>query len=307
MDPNLIKGIEATVGTVAAAPVANTFVTKVFNAVGILFAPTGIVRAARAEVEADKIRAVGRIEISVIEHRALERMVREQGKIQENIESITEKANHKLPPDITAETVAALDDEWIVNFFDKCRLVSNPEMQELWASILARQATQSGSFSKRTIEIVSTLERQDAESFAKLGGFVWDLRPPTSLVFDYNDSFYTSRGIDFVFLNHLASIGLLTIHGLGLQQTSAPDPYRIVYRGSAHYVSNAKTFGTIPIGKVMFTQAGIELVLVCELSPVEGFVEYVATKWAESGVALSCRWPPQMLDDDQPVKTLLLD
>lgn len=72
---------------------ATVLIEKVSDAVGGIAKPWGqIVRIARAEVAAETIRAQGRIQISEIEERALVRMVREEGKKQENIENITAKS-----------------------------------------------------------------------------------------------------------------------------------------------------------------------------------------------------------------------
>ncbi len=280
---------------VVAAPVANTLITKVFNAVGIIYEPTRVARAATAEVEADKIRAVGQIEISDIQRRGLERMVREQGRIQQNIESITEQAAQKLPPDTKPETLEAVDDDWIVNFFDKCRLVSKPEMQDFWASILARQATKNGSFSKRTIEIVSTLEKADAELFTKVCGYVWAMTHLTPLIFDETASFYENNGIDFESLNHLASFGLITFFHEGLLRTDIPDGFLATYYGVAHRLNHGIRPNHLPIGKVRLTQAGEELAPVCGSKPVEGLTEYVAEMWAGQGVRVSCVYCPDAL------------
>jgi hypothetical protein len=47
-----------------------------------------------------------------------------------------------------------LDEDWIAHFFDKCENVSNKEMQTLWSRLLAVEATTSGTYSKRTIDLV---------------------------------------------------------------------------------------------------------------------------------------------------------
>ena len=33
-----------------------------------------------------------------------------------------------------------MEEDWIANFFDKCRIVSDSEMQSLWARVLAGEA-----------------------------------------------------------------------------------------------------------------------------------------------------------------------
>jgi carbamoylphosphate synthase small subunit len=70
---------------------ATVFIEKISDAVGGVAKPWQLTRVAKAEAKADIIRSQAKIEISELERRALERMVREEGKKQENIESIAEK------------------------------------------------------------------------------------------------------------------------------------------------------------------------------------------------------------------------
>ncbi len=65
---------------------ATVLVEKVCNAVGVIYESVHIKRKARAEAEAEKIKALARIELSEIEHRAVERFVHQEARKQENIE-----------------------------------------------------------------------------------------------------------------------------------------------------------------------------------------------------------------------------
>src|SRR5208282_4000847 len=112
-----------------------------------------------------------------IEQRALVRMTREEGKRQENIEAIAAEAILEIESGAKPEEV---ESDWLANFFDKCRLVSDPEMRSLWSKILAGQANRPGAFSRRTVEVVSMLEKGDADLFTLLCGFGWtfdELKP----------------------------------------------------------------------------------------------------------------------------------
>ena len=68
-----------------------------------------------------------------------------------------------------------MEDDWIASLFDKSRVVSDSEMQVLWARILAGEANVPGSYSMKTINILSSIDKTDAKAFAKLCAFVWVL------------------------------------------------------------------------------------------------------------------------------------
>ncbi len=162
---------------------ATVLIEKISDAIGALYKPKQIKRIAQAEAEAEKIRALAAIEVTEIQQRALVRLVQEEGKKQENIESITANATTQLNDDAKPEE---MDNDWISHFFEKCRNVSDNEMQCLWSRLLAGEANKPGSYSKRTIELISNLDKSDAHLFTKLCTYAITGRDVFPLVLDHN-------------------------------------------------------------------------------------------------------------------------
>jgi hypothetical protein len=73
---------------------ATVLIEKISDATGGIFKPWQIKRVAKAEAEADEIKAVSKLEITHLQHRALQRFIYEEAKKQKNIEDITRKASH---------------------------------------------------------------------------------------------------------------------------------------------------------------------------------------------------------------------
>jgi len=65
---------------------ATVLIEKVSSAVGIIYEPYHIKRKARAEAEAEKIKAIARIELTELEQRAVNRFVHQEARKQSNIE-----------------------------------------------------------------------------------------------------------------------------------------------------------------------------------------------------------------------------
>jgi hypothetical protein len=59
---------------------ATVLVEKISEAVGGIFKPYQIVRVAKAEAQADRVRAESHIEVSDIQRRAFHRFLEEEGK-----------------------------------------------------------------------------------------------------------------------------------------------------------------------------------------------------------------------------------
>ena len=142
----------------------------------------------------------------------MHRFVKEEAKKQDNIEQVTRKAI----PDLSEQSrPQEIEDDWVINFFDKCRLISDAQMQAIWAKVLSGQANSPGNFSKRTVNLLASLDRSDAELFSKLCSFCWLIGSEiVPLIYHTDDPLYSREGIYFATLKHLDDIGLIRFENL---------------------------------------------------------------------------------------------
>ncbi len=180
-------------------------------------------------------------------------------------------------------TPDSIEDDWLVNFFDKSRIVSDNEMQDLWARVLAGEANVPGTYSKRTVNSLSDLDKAEAQLFVKLCGFGWMIGDVVPLVFDAGAEIYSNHGINFSSLSHLESIGLIQFNGLtGLARTHLPKEVAVRYYGEPLVLEMPKDADNqLEIGQVLLTRIGQELAPICGSIPVKGFREYVMDKWKQ--------------------------
>jgi hypothetical protein len=257
---------------------ATVLIEKISDAVGGVFKPYQIVRVAKADAAANQIRTEAQIQITDLQRRAMYRFLEEEAKKQSNIEDITQKALPHLRQDSTPQDI---EDDWITNFFDKSRIISDSDMQQLWSRVLAGEANSPRSFSRRTVNLLSDLEKRDAELFATLCGFGWIMGDIVPLVFDSQDEIYNQHGINFSTLLHLESLGLIQFNNL-----SGFVFQKINKLGTASYYGTVVNL-TFPndkdnnfeVGKVLFTKAGQELAHVCDSKPIDGFFDFVCKHW----------------------------
>ena len=259
---------------------ADTLIKKISKAVGGYFAPYHIKNVAKAEAEAALIRAQSEIEITDLHRRAVHRWIEDESQHQKNIEKITNKAlpqlNNETSPD-------SMEDDWITNFFDKSRIVSDAEMQALWSRVLAGEANIPGTYSKRTVNFLADLDKTDADLFSKLCGFCWMIGDVVPLVFDVQAEIYRRCGVNFNSLNHLESIGFVQLEGLtGFRRISLPRKFSVSYYGRLLFLEMPEDANNhIEIGHVILTKTGQELAPICGSMPVEGFWDYVTEKWKQ--------------------------
>ena len=254
---------------------ADTLIKKVSLAVGGLFEPWQIKRVAKAKAAADLINAVSEIKITDLHRRSMSRFVEEEATKQENMEEITKKSiphlNEKSDPN-------EMDDDWVTNFFDKSRIISDNEMQNLWAQVLAGEANSPGTYSKRTVNFLSSLDKKDAELFQILCRYCWLVDDLMPLIFDIKNDIYDKNGINFKSLIHLDSIGLIHFEINGFIMQNIPKKFTVSYYGKLLdlTIQNENTLGT---GQVFFTEIGKELVKISQSTGIVGFDEYVKENW----------------------------
>jgi hypothetical protein len=269
---------------------ATVLIEKISDAVGTLYLPRKIKRVAAAEAEAEKIRALAAIEISDIQRRALVRLIEDEGKKQGNIEQISAQAIRNLDPDAKPENI---DNDWLAHFFDRCKLVSEAEMQSLWARLLASEANQPGTFSKRTIEAVAALSKADAELFTLLCRFCCLIGGQSApVIFDHNADFYRQCGIKFGVLKHLEDIGLISYSLTGHAYQHIPQHFEIRYGGNriCFEFSNPSE-NELRTGEVLLTSVGLELEPIAGAAPFDGFESYMVSQWIQDGVSIYSPWP----------------
>ena len=206
---------------------ANTLIRKISDASGVIFEPNKIRRIARAKADAALIQAESDLQITDLHRRAARRWIEEEARYQKNIEDITSGALPDLKDDSNPDS---MNDDWITNFFDKCRIVSDDDMKALFSRVLAGEANVPGTYTKRTVNFFSDLDKTDAELFSRLCGFGWKLGDVVPLVFDIQEKIYNDCGINFGSLIHLESIGFVHFDSTNtVSRIDLPKKFRILY------------------------------------------------------------------------------
>ena len=261
---------------------ATVLIEKISDAIGGIYRPYQIRKVAEAEADAERIRAVTQIEITDLQRRAMTRFITEEAKKQSNIESITTRALPQVTEDAKPQDI---EDDWVTHFFDRGRLISDADMQKLWAKILAGQANAPGSYTKRTIDILANLEKDDAITFAKLCGFAFKLDDLIPLVYKLDHKIYNEQGIDFGSLSHLESLGLIHFDAIATYaRTGLRHEGHMLYFETPVWIGfKTPAPNEMEVGHVLLTHAGKELAPVGDAKPVDGFVDYVRDHWKAKG------------------------
>jgi hypothetical protein len=271
-------------------------IEKISDALGGACKPWQLKRVAKAEAEAALIAARSQIELTELQERGLQRIIAEGAKTQENIESITQKALPSINNDAKPQNI---EDDWISNFFDKCKLISDKDMQTLWSKVLSGEANTPGTYSKRTVNFISSLDKNDGTLFTSLCGYFIE-GPNIPVIFDVNgsDDIYSENNINLQTLSHMESIGLIK-----MEQTTQfswnpqNNPKNVTFKYYNMMITiefpnkpSPPIKNSVQIGHVLLTSIGRELAPICNPKMVPGFLSYLQAKWTLQGLKVSA-WP----------------
>ena len=263
---------------------AKVLIEKVSDGIGGIVKPYQIKRVAKAEAEAEIIETLGKIKATELQQRAIHRLIGEEAQHQANMESITEKAIGYLEDNALPEK---MENDWISNFFDKCRLVSDEDMQNLWAKVLAGEANESGRYSKRTVNFVATLCKTEARLFSKLCSFIWHIGTEFVCIIKADENkILKKNGMDFDSLVHLDEIGLITFDNTKtFHKKGLPKNIKFFYFNTPIYVKfPMEKNNFLHIGNVLLSKMGKELVPIAGAEPIPEFLDYVIDEWSKQAI-----------------------
>lgn len=263
-----------------AKPVT-TLVNKVSYALGGpfvgAFRPMQIRRVAEAEADAIIIHAQADAEAAEIRQRTSNRLLAEEMRSQANIESTMAKAIPHVTDEAKPEN---MEDDWIVNWSEKCRTVSDEQMQEMWARILAGEANNPGTFSRKTTNILADMDKADAELFATLSCFVWTIDGDEVALIRDDRLIFPDHGMTIQSLANLESLGLVSRTSLGFRMDKMPAKFSASYFGRLVELTLSDSAGSrLRIGSVVTTAAGRQLGPLCDREPINGLFDHMCDRW----------------------------
>ena len=148
-------------------------IEEVSKGIGTLYKPKAIrdeadskayeiEQIAIADAKAMQIR--GDAKISVLE-KAMQRLGKQELSRQNNIEETIDKVVKHLP-EVINDT--PLNPDWRTRYFNIIQDISDIDLQEIWAKILAVELASPGRISLRGMEILKNISKSEAEKFQLL-------------------------------------------------------------------------------------------------------------------------------------------
>jgi uncharacterized repeat protein (TIGR03899 family) len=244
---------------IGAGQIVEKLLATVEKATGAIYRPLGIRLEAAAEAQKTRLLADAQADAEVRKHTALARAEADRRLIldaaeaelaerasrretakrlqaQKNLDSVVTDAlllagseaseGEVGTPERSADPGREVDPDWMSRFIDLAEGVSGREMQALWSRVLAREVRDPGSFSVRSLEVLKSLTRTEAQNFGALVRLLAsdDRRSPSSVITGYGEKL-GDRFLSLSFLRlprhgqvEMARFGLPYLSQLNLQQ-----------------------------------------------------------------------------------------
>lgn len=250
-------------------------IESVSRGIGVLYEPAARVRNAKAQAKEMMILAEANKEIEKISLRAHDRVVAKELRRQKNIDLIVQGAIESLPPTVSPD---AVDEDWVVAFFDLCQDVGSEQMQQIWSKILAGEVAIPGKFHPRTLLTIKSMTQKEAEMFTILCSFSFASSDGLYYlpVFDHNFfEFIRSNGITTDVETHLKNVGLLSHSTIWLVRDDVEGEYERVSYFTEYYdirMQKVKAEG-FQLQTYPFTNVGNELAAISGALPNHKYID----------------------------------
>lgn len=133
-------------------------------------------------------------------------LISHTGKIIKEFENQSKIVGKAIPLLTEEAKPDEVDEDWFASFMDKARLISNEDLQIIWANILAGEANQPGSYSLRTLEVLKNISKDEALLFQKMSKVVLNEK---GAMFILDEKLYPNNGMNFGDILRLSDCGII--------------------------------------------------------------------------------------------------
>ena len=216
-------GIGQVAGAVSAS--VNKVIDTISSAIGTIYEPTRIRRLADAkayeqqtlaDAKAYEIKALALAKseaeaqnnstLALTIESASKRIVAQEVRRQLNLDNIVAKAVEQIQieKEVSEKPV---DPDWTTRFINIAQDVSDEDMKDLWAKILAGEVAQPNSYSLRTLECLKNISKEEASMFITASSLIMKISN-TNVIFRDN-VILRHAGLLYVKWQRLVEAGLL--------------------------------------------------------------------------------------------------
>ena len=218
------------------------------------------------------------------------RFLTEQLREQKNLNQIykkTEENTKKQIIDKSSYHFNPIDEDWLTHYLECASKVSNEQMQNLWAKLLAGEIVNPKTFSKRTIDVLLLMNTEEAKLFEKISEYILSFGSNKAILRD--TEFYTKFNLQYSDIMNLGECGL--INPSGLINMTFNKRAIIIHYGNKVIIGNMPSDKSIKLDVFPLTTSGIELYSIIKAKINDPYIvaikEYLEKKYNDVSFEIS--------------------
>jgi hypothetical protein len=187
---------------------------------------------------------------------------------------------------ITESSKEGIDRDWLNQFINVSQDISSDQMQEVWGKILAREVCNPGSFSLRSLEVLRTISKHEANIFSQLVQFIVTVGD-SKYIFGKH-TIYNSKGEGWHDYNCLREVGLFTpgIFGVTFHVSSQ---FSLIFRyGNLAFEVQAPKDAEFHLTAYPLSTVGKELAKLIPITPSQDYFDMVREEVSKNK-GIECR------------------
>jgi hypothetical protein len=212
-------------------------------------------------------------------------------KRQQNLESVAASAAEELKEDANVPDNRP-EPDWVNRFFEIAAGVSTEQMQYLWGKILAGEIRAPGSFSLRTLDVLRSVSKEEAENFVKLGQYVFRAESKAFYIDPEAYIFKKDGAPKFLEILALKDAGLIFESDLRFSfiASKAGNSSHLIYGPLVVLFEREKDTPVIGSEVGLLTKVGMELLPLVTVELDMDYVGLAAKRFRADGVKVA--WAP---------------
>lgn len=186
---------------------------------------------------------------------------------------------------ISEPSKETIDRDWLNQFINVSQDISSEQMQEVWGKILAREISNPGSFSLRSLEVLRVISKQEAETFRQMVQFTVSV---SNDIFIFSDhTIYNAKGKGWSAFNYLREINLFMPDVFGITIHVRPQCNPTFRYGDLAFSISASKDSTLHINALILSSVGKELAKLIEIIPNKEYFDKAREEVAKKGFKCS--------------------
>ena len=151
------------------------------------------------------------------------------------------------------------DFDWFVRFYEYASHISNEEIQQLWAKILAGELKRSSSYSLRTLDALRSFGKKEVELFNKV--YSSSIVAKDNIFFPNYDNYMKYCGLQYSDIMFMDELGIMDSNGLIVMHLSRDNTEKTLFNNNNLVIESKSTseHEEFDCKEFPYTQVGREL------------------------------------------------